>query len=227
MSTRPGSDFGQPISNLEAKQELAGAVAARALPGEVIGAGSGSSSYLTLVALGELSIAASLTVVPTSIEMELVALTLGLRVQRTPVAPMDWCFDGADEVDPDQRMIKGRGGALHREHHVFAAARRRLIVADESKTVSRLGENFRVPVEVDPDLLLVAFDALDALPHVDDVELRLATGKDGPIITEGGKVILDVLTSSLDAGESAALLAVPGVCCTGVFEGLEFERITP
>ncbi len=225
MSNRPGHDFGKPISNLEAKRALAAEVASRAVAGEVIGAGSGSSSYLTLLALAELPFAASLTVVPTSLEMELAAQANGLRVQRMPQGPLDWCFDGADEVDGEQRMIKGRGGALHREHHVFAAARRRFIVADESKSVTRLGEKFAVPVEVDPDLLLVAFDAIEAMAHVDDVVLRPAEGKDGPVITEGGKVILDVRTTSLDAAESAALLRAPGVCCTGVFEGLDFERI--
>lgn len=225
MSTRPGTEFGKPISNVDAKREIAATVASRAVAGEVIGAGSGSTAYLTVLALGALPIADTLAIVPTSLEIELAAHAVGLTVRRMPGAPMDWCFDGADEIDADQRMIKGRGGALHRERQVFATARRRLIVADSSKDVSRLGENFRVPVEVDPDAVLIAFEALDAMPNVTDVAMRMATAKDGPVITEGAKIILDVQVSSLDVAESAALLAVPGVCCTGVFEGFAFERI--
>jgi ribose 5-phosphate isomerase A len=35
----------------------------------------------------------------------------------------DWLFDGADEVDPKNSLIKGRGGAMFKEKLLIAAAR--------------------------------------------------------------------------------------------------------
>ena len=61
---------------------------------------------------------------------------------------LDLALDGADEVDPELRLIKGGGGALLREKIVVAAARRFVVVAEAEKRVERLGEGFRLPVEV-------------------------------------------------------------------------------
>ena len=61
---------------------------------------------------------------------------------------LDLAIDGADEVDPELRLIKGGGGALLREKIVIAAARRFVVVAEAAKSVERLGEGFRLPVEV-------------------------------------------------------------------------------
>ena len=63
-------------------------------------------------------------------------------------APLDLALDGADEVDPQLRLIKGGGGALLREKIVIPAARRFVVVAEAPKRVERLGEHFRLPVEV-------------------------------------------------------------------------------
>ena len=61
---------------------------------------------------------------------------------------LDLALDGADEIDPELRLIKGGGGALLREKIVVAAARRFVVVAETPKKVDRLGEGFRLPVEV-------------------------------------------------------------------------------
>jgi ribose 5-phosphate isomerase A len=63
---------------------------------------------------------------------------------------VDLTIDGADEVDPELRLIKGLGAALLREKIVAAASRELVIVADESKVVERLGTKAPLPVEVDP-----------------------------------------------------------------------------
>jgi ribose 5-phosphate isomerase A len=165
-------------------------------------------------------------VVPSSIEIELACHAVGLEACSTVPNHIDWCFDGADEVDHSGRLIKGRGGALYRERFVFAAARVRIVVADQSKTVGRLGQKFPVPVEVEPTWLRSAFANLSALDHASSVELRMGVAKDGPVITESGRVLLDVSMAQIDDADEERILSVPGVCCTGIFSGFRFERIS-
>jgi ribose 5-phosphate isomerase A len=219
--------WSQPISNREAKEAIAADVAERAEDGQAIGAGSGSTSFLTVLALGRRAQAQGLHVriVPTSIEIALAAEAVGLHVVTVVPDTIHWCFDGADEVDPDDRLIKGRGGALLRERVVFQAAEHRLLVADESKSVERLGSGFPVPIEVDPLWVQRAHDEVAAMEHVAEVRLRLATGKDGPIVTEGGGVLLDATFTSITAEDEAALDAIAGVRGTGIFSGFDFERL--
>ena len=64
------------------------------------------------------------------------------------MAGLDLNLDGADEVDPQFRMIKGRGGALLREKIVACVAARRVTIITEDKRVDRLGANAPIPVEV-------------------------------------------------------------------------------
>ncbi|WP_305910021.1 ribose-5-phosphate isomerase RpiA [Methylomarinum sp. Ch1-1] len=57
--------------------------------------------------------------------------------------------DGADEVDPRKKLIKGGGGALTREKIIAAASKKFVCIVDESKCVDVLGK-FPLPVEVIP-----------------------------------------------------------------------------
>jgi ribose 5-phosphate isomerase A len=222
-----GLRWGSEISNREAKEAIGAQVAQRAADGQVIGAGSGTTSFLTVVALGRRAQAEGLeiTVVPTSIEIALAAEAVGLHVSAVVPDIVHWCFDGADEVDPDDRLIKGRGGALLRERVVFASADHRLLVADDSKSVERLGSGFPVPIEVQPAWVRRAHQEIGRFEHVDEVTMRMAGGKDGPVVTEGGNVLLDATFSTITADHAAAMLATPGVLGTGVFSGFEFERL--
>jgi ribose 5-phosphate isomerase A len=89
--------------------------------------------------------------VPTSLAVEAEARRLQI-----PLAPLDnpplvdLTIDGADEVDPQLNLIKGRGGALVREKIVAELSRREVIVVDETKLSSQLGTRSSVPVEVIP-----------------------------------------------------------------------------
>jgi ribose 5-phosphate isomerase A len=225
--TELGLRWCRPINNRAEKEQIAAAVAARCQNGDVIGAGSGSTSFLTVIEIGRLVAAndLALSVVPTSLEIEMACHAVGLRVESMIPTRIDWCFDGADEVDPRGRLIKGRGGAVHREREVFAVAAERVVVADDSKSVERLGSNFAVPVEVDPRMIWVANDGLSRINHVQSVDLRLAMAKDGPVFTETGRVLFDVKLSEIDEEDEGRLLEVPGVCCTGIFSGYTFERV--
>lgn len=221
-----GLQWCRAISNLDAKQKIANKVADRANDGDVIGVGSGSTSFLTALALGQRARdGLDIFVVPTSIEIELACLAAGLKVTDNVDHQIDWCFDGADEVDPQGRLIKGRGGAIYRERLVFSASQHRIIVADMSKSVERLGIHFPVPVEIEPKWLRSAFVCIQEMNHVTSAELRMGVAKDGPVITEFGRVIVDVKMSEISDADEQHLLSLPGVCCTGIFSGFDFERI--
>src|ERR1700704_2021361 len=74
------------------------------------------------------------------------AATLGLTVgSLEEIGPLDFLFDGADEVDPALRMIKGRGGAMTREKIVAHASARRMYLIQSNKLSSRLGEKGPLP----------------------------------------------------------------------------------
>ena len=132
---------------------------------------------------------------------------------------LDLALDGADEVDPELRLIKGGGGALLREKIVISAARRFVVVAETPKRVEHLGEHFRLPVEV------VRFAWEDTRRRLGAVlpggELR--AGDDGtPYLTDEGHYILDcplrpdVVLDTL----GPRLKLVPGVVEHGLFIGM-------
>jgi ribose 5-phosphate isomerase A len=132
---------------------------------------------------------------------------------------LDLTIDGADEVDPELRLIKGLGGALLREKVVASVSVRLVIVADESKVVERLGTRAPLPVEVDPFAAPVLPDFLRSLGA--EPVLRRADG--APLTTDGGHHILDCRFPDGIADPEAleaALLGRAGVLETGLFLGM-------
>jgi ribose 5-phosphate isomerase A len=130
---------------------------------------------------------------------------------------LDLALDGADEVDGSLGLIKGGGGALLREKIVISAARRFVVVAEASKKVDRLGERFRLPVEV------VRFgwrDTRRRLGHLlPDAELRSIEDGSEPFVTDEGHYILDApIPARTDTTALAdSLLRVAGVVDHGLF----------
>jgi ribose 5-phosphate isomerase A len=184
-----------------------------------IGLGSGSTAKLFIEALGELVRAGrTLVGVPSSRESETLARSLGipLLADDGPWA-IDVCFDGADEVDPQLDVIKGGGGMLTREKIVIAAAKRTVLLVDESKLVPKLGTGWRVPVEV------VGFGhGATAARLAAFGEPRLRRTRDGVVFTtDQGGVIYDVATGPIaDAPRlERELEHIPGVVTVGLFTG--------
>jgi ribose 5-phosphate isomerase A len=230
MSSRipSASDWGRTLSNREQKEAVAARLAAELRDGQVIGFGSGSTSYLTALAIGRRVREENIRcfAVPTSIEISLVCAELGITVVPLGLAEPEWCFDGADEVNPKNWLIKGRGGAMFKEKIVFRSARRRYVVVDASKRVEKLGTNFAIPVEVFPGALALVTSELAAL-GADSVEVRAGEGKDGPTITEAGNLILDVMFPIIEEGHERAIKSITGVIESGLFIGDEMEILSP
>lgn len=214
------------ITNREAKQRVAAIVAAKARSGDVIGVGSGSTSYLTVLALGEriANEGISIIAIPTSSELAMACGAVGITVSSLLTMKPDWAFDGADEVDPRQRLIKGRGGALLQEKAVMAIATKTYIVVDDSKFVSSLGSKFAVPVETVPFCVHHVVEKLRDLGS-NNIILRMAQGKDGPVITEGGNFLLDARFESIEDSLEASISAIVGVVESGLFINYPIEII--
>ena len=143
------------IINREAKEHVAREIAATAKDGDVIGAGSGSTVYLTLFELSRRIREEYLhiEVIPASQEISMTCIQLGIPQTTLWNKRPNWTFDGADEVDPQQNLIKGRGGAMFKEKLLIRSSRKTFIIIDPSKRVNQLGSKFPIPVEVFPDSL--------------------------------------------------------------------------
>lgn len=159
----------------------------------------------------------------TSEKTEALAKSLGVPTfSLSEIVPLDLAVDGADEIDAQLRLIKGRGGALLREKIVEQQARRFIVIADETKLVEKLGVGV-LPVEVTPfalDVLTRRFTEM----RLDPV-LRMHDG--APRVTDEGHRILDVrIPASTDIAEVVLRLREhAGVVETGFFPHEATEAI--
>ena len=188
--------------------------------GMVLGLGTGSTARYVLEGLSR-RIAEGLQVsgVPTSLATAEAARLLGIPLTSLAEHPViDLAIDGADEVDPRLDLIKGLGGALFREKIVAAAARKFVVVVDESKLVPRLGSKGPVPVEVHPFGWPSTRQAIEALGAT--VAVRMRDGK--TFLTDNGNHILDATFGPMrsPAKVARALEEVPGVLGHGLFLGM-------
>jgi len=212
------------IINKEAKQKVADKIAEKVKDGDVLGVGSGSTSYMALLAIAKKIKEQGLNVkaIPTSVEITMVCSNLGIPTTTLFEHRPDWYFDGADEVDPDKSLIKGRGGAMFKEKLIMSSSPVTYIIVDESKLVKKLGTNFPIPIEVFPTALLHVEQQLKAL-GANSLTLRPAKGKDGPIITENGNLVLDAKFDSVGKDLEKKIKAITGVIESGLFIGYNVE----
>lgn len=188
--------------------------------GQVVGLGTGSTAAFFIKLLGE-KVKSGLRVrgIPTSVRSRDLAESVGI-----PLTTLDECqeiavtIDGADEVDPQLRLIKGGGGALLREKIVASATRQLVIVADATKQVQRLGK-FPLPVEVIRFSQALVAKRIAALGAV----VRLRTGEASqPYVTDENNHILDCHFGEIADADALAreLSDMPGVVEHGLFIGM-------
>ena len=211
----------------EAAKRLAAARAVDLVrPGMRLGLGTGSTAAHFVALLGE-RVAQGLKVVgvPTSERTREQAFSLNIPLSTLDETPeLDLTIDGADEFDPQLRLIKGGGAALLREKIVAAASARMVVVTDRSKQVATLGK-FPLPVEVDrfglESTRRHVLAAGQATGCTGEVRLRM-NGQGQVLVTDGGHAILDCVFGRIpDADALARLLnAIPGVVEHGLFIGM-------
>ena len=214
------------ITNLESKQKIADKIVEKVKDGQVIGFGSGSTSYLAAIAIADKIKKENIHIlaVPTSIEIKMLCANLGIATTSLFANKPDWSFDGADEVDKNNWLIKGRGGAMFKEKLNIANSPITYILVDESKKVDKLGEKFKVPVECFAEAINYAKEEITKL-GIKSAEVRKAIGKDGPIITENGNLILDVEFNEITVDLEKKIKSIPGVIESGLFIGYNVEII--
>ena len=189
--------------------------------GMAVGLGSGTTVTQLIRILAEQRLKAIF--IPSSIATQKLASELGLELGSLKDHPkLDLMIDGADEVDPDFNMIKGKGGAHTREKIVASAARKVVIVVDRTKLVKRLGERAPVPVEVLP------FEykfTMTKLVKLNGKAILRTTSARAPFVTDNGNYIIDVKFPRISqpAELEAKVNMVPGVVENGLFVGVADE----
>ena len=191
----------------------------------IIGLGSGSTAALMIKSLADVIRSGKLKNirgVATSFQSEVLALELDIPlIDLASVSQIDLAIDGADEVDPGFQLIKG-GGACHvREKLVAHKSNRLLIVVDETKLVQNLNHSFPLPVEVLPNAWKQVQEVISEMNGIST--LRMAKKKAGPVVTDQGNLVLDVLFKDGIKNPKDIEMSInniPGVLENGLFVDL-------
>ncbi|MBS7611313.1 ribose 5-phosphate isomerase A [Candidatus Bathyarchaeota archaeon] len=192
--------------------------------GEVVGLGSGTTAAMFVRELAKRieSEGLKVVVVPSSIPIKLLALSLKMSVaslDEHPVVDVD--VDGADEVDRRLNLLKGGSYGVFTNEKVLAASSRRfLVIVDHTKLVKRLHTRFPIPVEVLREARELAFRRISKIGG--EVRLRVykINGEEVPLITERGNFIAEVRFRRIDRSFreiDQELKKIPGVVETGLF----------
>lgn len=213
------------ISNQEQKEKIAKQIADKVKDGDVIGFGSGSTSYLAIKEIAKKieEEEISITAIPTSFEIKALCQELKIPTVSILEKKPDWGFDGADEVDKNNNwLIKGRGAAMFKEKLNMVNAGITYILVDESKFVDKLNEKFPIPIEVYPEAVSSVKEALLDLGAT-EILLRKAEKKDGPVFTENHNVILDTKFVEIYDTLEEDIKSITGVIESGLFIDYSIE----
>ncbi len=192
--------------------------------GVKIGLGTGSTAVHTVYRLAEhikkgtitnvKAVATSFQTVIACEETDIPVYTLNSKEIN---AELDISIDGADEIDPNNNLIKGGGAAHVLEKIVEYNSKKLVIIADNTKLVPTLGTKFPLPVEVIAEARLPVQRAMEKLGA--SCTIRECAGKAGPIISDNGNQILDcVWQNPVNPSEMEDTInAITGVVENGFF----------
>ncbi len=196
--------------------------------GTKIGLGTGSTAVHAVYRLGEhlkngkiKDVKAVVTSMQTQIACEEVDIPVYTLNSKAIDGVLDVSIDGADEIDPDNNLIKGGGAAHVLEKIVEYNSKIFVVIADSSKLVENLGTKFPLPVEVIGAARIPVQKKLEAMNAT--CTLRTCAGKAGPIVTDNGNQILDcVWKEPVDPKTMEdSIKAITGVVEVGFFTKLK------
>ncbi len=207
------------ITNREAKEALAKLITQKVQDGQTIGFGWGSTSYLAALEIGKKvqSERLNITAIPTSKEMEELCKSYGIKIGNLLENELDWAFDGADEVDEKNNMIKGMGRAMFKEKLNIVNSPLTYILVDSTKLVKKLGESHPVPVEVFPAAVNYVSNELTKIGATETIFRGM---------TENNNAILDARFTDIGMDLEKKIKSIPGVIESGLFLGYNVVTIT-
>ena len=218
------------MATLDELKKAAGVKAANEIQdGMVVGLGTGSTAAYMVEHLAKRIREENLNVigVSTSWSTTLQCRQLGIPLKEMgEVSELDIVIDGADEIDPQRGLIKGRGAAHLLEKVVASMAKRYIIIADSGKKVEKLGEKFAVPLEILPNAIGVVTAKVEALGA--KVKVRMGEpGKDGPVISDSGNIIADAKFDEIKNPQelSDKLDSITGLVGHGLFINMATQVI--
>jgi ribose 5-phosphate isomerase A len=184
----------------------------------IIGLGTGSTANCFIDALAKRNKEEKLNIrtVSSSVVSMIKAKEAGLPIIAIEqINEIDLYIDGADEITPDLTLLKGRGYDLVREKLLARSAKKFIVIADESKIVENIGDNFPVPSEVQP----FAWELVkNILMKKGTGDIRINSAKDGYAITSCGNFVLDFNYTEKNIEKLNALLCqTPGIVEHGIF----------
>lgn len=206
---------------------LAEHVASLIPSGQIIGLGTGSTADAVLNALGrrkQSDPTFTMTGVATSIATADLSRSHGFEIRDLgEVDHIDLGYDGADEIDPNLNLVKGRGGALLYEKLVAELCTDYWIVSTDEKLVEHLGTRLPLPIEVIPYGWQHTRDKVAALGLVPTLRMTA----NGPYRTDAGNHILDCTPEpNVDLLKIApAIKLITGVVEHGIFQNLTHRAI--
>lgn len=186
--------------------------------GMVVGLGTGSTAHYFIDSLIErCQQGLKISAIATSKDSMQRAQAGGIPIIAADVfTSLDLTIDGADEVDPQKRLIKGGGGALLREKIVASSSKEMVVIIDEFKLVKRLGKR-AIPVEIVPFGYRSTLSKLSDQGYTGSMRLN----QNGTLfITDNGNYILDlhlIPSQFYPEIDDNRIKEVTGVVETGIF----------
>ncbi len=191
--------------------------------GMVVGLGTGSTADYFIIELARRVRQQGLqvTTVASSVVSMIKAKEMGLSLMAIEhLTGLDIYVDGADEVSPDNTLLKGRGADLVKEKLLARASDQFIVLIDKTKKVDCIGAHFPIPIEVMPFAWQLVKNSLEK--YGGRGELRNNSQGNGFAVSSHGSLILDMV---FDRGLSSAELdrilnSTPGIVEHGIFHQL-------
>lgn len=204
------------IVNKKEKEKIAEKIISKVKNNQTIGFGSGSTSYLAVLKIAEKVKKENLKIkaVTTSDEIEKLCKENNIETISLVQANLDWAFDGADEIDKENNMIKGMGRAMFKEKLNILSSPKTYILADETKFVENLGEKHPVPIEVFPSAMKYVANELVKIGATETVFRGM---------TDNNNAILDTRFEKITKELEKQIKLIPGVIESGLFMGYDVE----